>query len=112
MFSLARRSMGRRCSKKAVRCGAIGVLVLACTRGGFSPQVLALLRVGISWWFHGVSHPGWVLRCLRPRVSAVSCHGHVRLPIANSSARSAMSRISSGTASRYQYVWATVLWPR
>ena len=36
MFSLAWRSMGRRCSKKAVRCGAIGVLALACTSGNFS----------------------------------------------------------------------------
>src|ERR1700688_2938723 len=28
--------MGRRCSKKAVRCGAIGVRALACTRRSFS----------------------------------------------------------------------------
>jgi len=36
VFSLAPRSMGRRCSKKAVRCRAIDVLVLASASGDFS----------------------------------------------------------------------------
>jgi len=46
--------------------------------------------------------------------SDVRCNrcGHARCSMANCSAQSAMSRISSGTASRYQYVCSTLLWPR
>src|SRR5438094_6256116 len=56
--------MGRRCSKKAVRCGAIGVLVLASASGDFSLATRdAALRRGflaVPW------HPlGQVLCCLR-----------------------------------------------
>ena len=108
MFSLAWRSMGRRCSKKAVRCGAIGVLPLACEGGNSS---VASPDVAPSWDFLMVPrHPARRVLCrLLSLFPAVCDHGLALLPMANCSARSEMPRISSGTASRYQYVPATVL---
>ena len=66
MFSLAPRSMGSRCSKKAVRCGASGVLVLVCARGDFSPAGPGAGPRRDFWLVprHPPGHPGWVLDCL------------------------------------------------
>src|SRR5215470_18824255 len=56
--------MGRRCSKKAVRCGAIDVVALACTRERFSPASPgAALRRG---FLLAPRHPrGRILCCFR-----------------------------------------------
>jgi hypothetical protein len=63
VFSLAPRSMGSRCSKKAVRCGASGVLVLVCVKGDFSPAGPGAASRRDFWVVprHPPEHPGWVL---------------------------------------------------
>ena len=60
MFSLAWRSMGRRCSKKAVRCGAVRSACLSwlVRVGIFRGQAPGLLCAQISRRFYGFDRDG------------------------------------------------------
>lgn len=66
MLSLTWRSMGRRCPKKAVMCGAIGVLVLACAIGSLSlaSRDAARRRDFLTVPRYRPRRSGWLLACL------------------------------------------------
>ena len=89
MFSLARRSMGKRCSKKAVMCGAIGVLVLASAIGSLSLASLdaACRRDSLTVPRYRARRSGWLLACLDrvfPRLRSCSpSHGKLFGTVSN-----------------------------